>query len=234
VPGGSASLKVSFAPQKVGSASGSVAIASNAGNSNLTVPLSGSAVGAPQGQLSVSPATINVGNVTVGQSGQQTGTLSASGASVSVSAVTVGSQEFAVSGLSFPVVIPAGQSVNFTVTFSPQSSGAASTSASFASNASNSPGTATLSGTGVAAQSYNVSLSWTASASPDVAGYNVYRRTGSSGRFVQINSSLDALTTYNDDTVASGQTYYYETTAVNDSGQESAPSASVLAVIPAQ
>jgi hypothetical protein len=232
-PGQSANLNVTFAPQTLNSVTGSVAVASNASDSNLTIGLSGSATGAPQGQLSVSPGTISVGNVTVGQSGTQTGTLSATGASVSVSSATVASSEFTISGISLPLVIPAGQSANFTVTFTPQSSGVASSSAAFVSNASNSPGSATVTGTGIAAPVYSVSLSWNASSSPNISGYNVYRRTGSSGSFVKINTALDALTSYNDVSVSDGQTYYYETTAVNSSGEESSPSTSVQAVIPA-
>jgi hypothetical protein len=232
-PGQSATLSVTFTPQSLASVSGSVAIASDASNSNLTISLSGSATGAPEGQLSVSPGTINAGSVTVGQSGSATGTLSASGASVTVSSATVGSAEFTITGLSFPVVIPAGQSTSFSVTFTPQSSGVATSTASFVSNASNSPASATVTGTGVAAPVYSVSLSWNASSSPNISGYNVYRRTGASGSYVKLNGALVTPTSYLDTSVADGQTYYYETTAVNSSGEESAPSASVKAVIPA-
>ena len=58
----------------------------------------------------------------------------------------------------------------------------------------------------------------------DVAGYNVYRSTSASGSYVKINSSLDANTAYTDTSVASGHTYYYEATAVDSGGQESARS----------
>jgi hypothetical protein len=229
-PGSSVSFSVMFAPQSSGTFSGSVAISSNASNPNLSVALSGSAVGQSQGQLSVSPTTINVGSVTVGTSGTQTGTLSATGASVTVSSVSVGSSEFVISGL--PATIPAGQTANFTVTFTPQTSGIASVSASFTSNASNSPTSATITGTGVAAPVYSVNLSWAASTSPDIVGYNIYRRTGTTGSYTQINSGLNSTTTYADATVQDGQAYYYETTAVNSSNAESAPSAPVEAVIP--
>jgi fibronectin type 3 domain-containing protein len=143
----------------------------------------------------------------------------------------VGSAEFVISGL--PVTIPAGQSANFTVTFTPQASGAASVGASFTSNASNSPASATVTGTGVAAPVHTVSLSWTASTSPNIVGYNIYRRTGTTGSFTQINSGLIATTTYVDTSVADGQTYYYETTAVNSTNEESEPTTPVSAVIPA-
>jgi Abnormal spindle-like microcephaly-assoc'd, ASPM-SPD-2-Hydin len=232
-PGQSATFSVTFAPQSSGSSTGTVAIASNASNSNLVISLSGSATGSTQGQLSVSPTTIPVGSVTVGTSGTQTGSLNATGASVTVTGVTVGSSEFAISGLTFPVTIPSGQSAGFTVTFTPQSSGLASTSASFASSATNSPAAATLTGTGVAAPAYTVSLTWVASTSPNVVGYNVYRRTGTTGSFTQINTVRDGTTAYTDSSVTDGQTYYYETTAVNSSNEESAPSAAVSAKIPA-
>jgi hypothetical protein len=183
--------------------------------------------------LSVTPSTINIGNVTVGTSGTQTGTLSATGASVTVSSVSVGSSEFAVSGLAFPVTIAAGHSVNFTVTFTPQSSGLASITISFASNASNSPASATVTGTGVAAPVHTVNLSWTASTSPNIIGYNIYRRTGTAGSYAQINIVLNANTDYIDTDVVDGQTYFYETTAVNSSNEESARSTAVQVVIPA-
>jgi hypothetical protein len=230
-PGQSASFSVTFAPQSSGNFGGSMAISSNASNS-LTVSLSGSTTGSTPGLLSVSPTTINVGSVTVGKSGNQTGTLNATGASVVVTSVNVGSSEFAISGLSFPVTIPAGQSANFTVTFTPQASGVASVSVAFASDASNSPASATVQGTGVAAPIHTVSLAWNASTSPNVVGYNIYRRTGASGSYAQINTVLNPTTAYVDTAVTDGVTYYYETTAVNSSDEESAPSAPAQAVIP--
>jgi hypothetical protein len=231
-PGQSTSFSVTFAPASSGSFSGSVAIASNASNPNLNIPLSGSATGPAQGQLGISPGAINVGNVTVGTSGTQVGTLSATVSSVTVSSVSVGSSEFAISGISFPVTLAAGQSVNFTVTFTPTASGVASVAASFNSDASNSPTSVTITGTGVAAPVHSVSLSWTGSSSPNVIGYNIYRRTGNTGSFAQINSALDANTAFTDTSVADGQTYYYETTAVNSSNEESAHTSPVQAVIP--
>src|SRR5579872_536279 len=222
-PGQSVPFTMNFTPQSTGSFSGSFVITSDASNPTLNIPLSGSGTQtAAAGQLSVTPATINAGNVIVGFSGSQTGTLSASGANVTVYAVDISSSEFAVGGVSFPLTIQAGQSVNFTVSFTPQSSGVASVSASFSSSASNSPASATLTGTGVAAPSHSVSLSWNASTSPDISGYNIYRRAGTSGSFIKINSGLDPVTIYLDTAVTDGLTYYYETTAVNSSNEESA------------
>jgi hypothetical protein len=233
VPGQSASFNVTFTPQSTGNFGGSIALLSNASDPSIAISLSGSTTGSTLGQLTVSPATINAGSVTVGKSGTQTGTLNATGGSVVVTSVSVGSTEFTVSGLSFPATIPAGQTVNFTVTFTPLASGLASVSASFASDASNSPASATFQGTGVAAAIYTVSLSWNASTSPNVTGYNIYRRTGTSGGYTKINTAVNSTTSYVDTSVTDGLTYYYETTAVNSSGEESAASAAVQAVIPA-
>jgi fibronectin type 3 domain-containing protein len=77
---------------------------------------------------------------------------------------------------------------------------------------------------------HSVSLSWTDSAS--VAGYNVYRGSQSTGPFVRVNSSLDTATVYTDNSVTSGQTYFYATTAVDTRGAESAYSNVAQATIP--
>ncbi|MGC2225859.1 MAG: choice-of-anchor D domain-containing protein, partial [Candidatus Sulfotelmatobacter sp.] len=150
IPGQSTSFSVSFTPSTAGSFSGSVSITSDASNPSLTIPVSGSST---VGTLSVS-SPVAVGNVVVGASGTATGTLTASGASVTVSTVGLGGTnpgEFAISGVSFPVTVTTSTPVPFTVTFTPGASGTASATASFASNASNTPSLTSLTGTGTAA-----------------------------------------------------------------------------------
>jgi hypothetical protein len=92
--------------------------------------------------------------------------------------------------------------------------------------------TANLSITVAAAAAYSAVLSWTASTSSDVNGYNVYRSTTSGSGYVKINSSLVSEVTYTDSTVANGQTYYYVTTSVNSSNEESDYSDQQQAIIP--
>jgi len=235
-PGQSTSFNVAFAPQSAGSFSGSVSISSNASNPTLSETLSGSAIPQSQGTLSVSP--VNAGNITVGTSGTQTGTLSATGASVSVSSVGLSgtnASEFSVSGLSFPVTVTTSQPVYFTVTFTPGATGAASATASFASNGTSSSSAATLTGTGAAAPVHSVSLSWNASTSQGVTSYNVYRAvygTSSCGSYSNIGSTAGSITTYTDSLVTDGTTYCYATTAVGASGV-SGYSNLVQAAIPA-
>src|SRR5580693_6349332 len=191
-PGQHYTFTVTFAPPSTENFSGNVAIVSNASNPNLSIPLSGTGTPVPQGQLSVSPTTLAFGNVIVGTNGQLNGTLSATGQTVIVSSDNVTGSAFAVTGLSFPVTIPAGQHVQFTVTFTPSGLGAASGSVSFASNASNSPTVENFTGTGTPPPQHSVNLSWTASTSTNIIGYNVYRGVKSGGPYSKVNSVLDA------------------------------------------
>lgn len=78
---------------------------------------------------------------------------------------------------------------------------------------------------------YSTALSWDASTS-QVVGYYVYRGSQSGGPYSKLNSAPDPNTSYTDNSVQTGQTYYYVTTAVNNSGQESSYSNQVTAVIP--
>lgn len=214
--GQSITLYSTFAPQSAGTSGGSVFVSVP----GLNVPLSGMGMITTVGQLSVAPAPLNFGDVTVGTTGTHAITLSASGASVTVSSDASSNSQFVLDGAAFPFTIPAGQSVDYNVSFTPKASGTVSGSLTFSSNAA-SPPTASLTGTGTAPQ-HSVNLSWNASAG--VSGYNVYRSTSSTGTYVRINATLDANTAYTDSSVVSGQAYYYEASAVNSSGQESARS----------
>lgn len=70
---------------------------------------------------------------------------------------------------------------------------------------------------------HSVDLSWNASTSPDVSGYNLYRApfTSSCGSFSKVNAELIVSTSYTDSAVSSGGSYCYATTAVDTSSQES-------------
>jgi hypothetical protein len=227
--GQSLTFNVAFAPQASGAATGSIVISSNASRSTMSIPLSGS--GASPGQLAVSPATMTFGSVTVGASQSLTGTLTASGASVMVSSGSSNSAEFVLSGLSFPLTIAAGQSASFNVAFSPQTSGTAAGTISFASNAANGPAIDSVTGSGAPAPQHSVALSWSPSTST-VVGYNVYRGTQAGGPYAVLNSAPDATTAYTDSSVQAGATYYYVVTAVDATGTESTYSNQTQALIP--
>src|SRR6267154_2920753 len=81
---------------------------------------------------------------------------------------------------------------------------------------------------------HSVALTWIASSTPTVTGYNVYRSTVSGTGYAKINSSfvLAPLVSYTDATVLNSTTYYYVTTAVDASNVESAFSNEVAVAIP--
>jgi hypothetical protein len=223
----SVTFTVTFAPTGAGSASGTVSIVSDASNSALSIALSGT--GTAPGQLAVSPATLSFGNVVVGSSASLNGTLNATGSAVTISSDSI-ANEFTLSGLSLPVTVAAGSSASFTVTFTPKSSGAASGSLSFTSNATNSPAIQSLSGSGTPPPQHSVDLTW--NSSTNAVGYNIYRGTRSGGPYSMVNTSVDSSTAFTDNNVTAGQTYYYVVTAVDESSNESAYSSQTVAVIP--
>ena len=184
----------------------------------------------PQGTLAASPASLNFGNVAVGSSSSLSGTLTATSSDVVVSSAAWNGQGFSLSGITFPVTIPAGKTLNYTVTFAPSGAGASSGNISFASNASDGETQQAFTGTGTLA-SHSVALSWIASTST-VAGYNIYRGPQAGGPYKKLNSSLVPATSYTDTTVHSGSTYYYVATAVDPNNVESTYSGQVTAIIP--
>jgi hypothetical protein len=226
--GQSVTFTTTFAPTAAGAVNGNLSVISNASNSPLTIGLSGT--GAAAGQLTVSPTSLSFGNVAVGSNKVLTGNLNASGSAITVSSATIDNGEFVVSGFSLPLTIPAGQSVPFTVTFTPQASGAVSGTLSFGSNAANSPAVVNMTGTGTAAVQHSVTLTW--NASNDAVGYNLYRSSVSGGPYSMINSSPDGTTSYTDNSVVAGQTYFYVATAVDSNSNESGYSNQAQAVVP--
>jgi hypothetical protein len=127
--------------------------------------------------------------------------------------------------------VAAGGNCTIGVTFTPSAAGQRTATLSIADNASGSPQAVSLSGTG----SHDVILSWTASATSGVVGYNVYRGNTSGGE--NLSSPLNGSTpingiTYTDATVTAGATYYYEVMAVGSDGVQSAASNEVSATVP--
>ncbi len=226
--GQSATLTVTFSPSSAGSVSGSVSLVSNASDSTLAVPLSGT--GATQ-TLSVSPSTLSFGDVTVGSSSVLPVVVTNAGtASVTVSSVAISGAGFSFTGPALPLTLASGQDTSLSVTFDPTTaSGDVTGSLSVVSNGTNSPTVASLTAAGV--NQHSVALSWTASTSTGVTGYNVFRATVSGGPYTQLNTSEITGTTYTDTTVEAGETYYYVATAVT-STDDSAYSNQATAVVP--
>ncbi len=85
---------------------------------------------------------------------------------------------------------------------------------------------------GAGQNKHSVTLTWNASTSP-VEGYNVYRSTVPGRDYVKINAAVvQGKTSYKDETVESGKTYYYVTRSVAAKGKESADSNEATALVP--
>ena len=226
-----------FAPRSRGDSSGSISLLSDVSDPSTPVlrsEMTGTGViGVEDNGLTVDPAAMNFGTVQVGSSASQGGTLTAADDQVTIVSAVSSDPQFTLSGLAFPVTIPAWGSQGFTVAFTPQASGSASATLSFMDVSGTVPlAVESLSGVGTFSHGHSVGLSWTASTSQNVIGYNVYRGTTSGGPYTQINSVLDPSTVYTDTSVADGTTYYYVTTAVNSNNEESVYSNQAQATIP--
>jgi hypothetical protein len=181
--------------------------------------------------LSSSTSSLNFGNVSISSSSTQHIILTNVGSSdVTISQVLVAGAGFN-STASNGLTLSPGQITTLTSTFAPSASGAATGKVTVSSNASNSPASISLSGTGVAAGVHSVALSWTGAVT-GVTGYNAYASTVSGGPFVKLTSTPLTRPSYTDSSVQSDRTYYYVVTALNASDQESAYSNEVTAIVP--
>jgi Abnormal spindle-like microcephaly-assoc'd, ASPM-SPD-2-Hydin len=182
--------------------------------------------------LNPSSTSLSFGGVNVSSSGTQTVTLTNAGNStVTVSNVTVSGAGFNATGVPSGLILAPGQTAALAATFAPSGSGSVTGSVSVASNATNSPDSISLSGTGVAVMNHSVGLSWSPSTST-VIGYNTYSSAQTGGPYTKLTSTPVATTSYTDTTVQSGIIYYFVITSVDSSNMESAYSSEVSALVP--
>lgn len=185
--------------------------------------------GVAAGELALFPAALNFGAVAVGARKDQNVTLTAGDSSIRVASADWSGEGYSVSGIVFPVTIPAGQSLHFKVTFEPHQAGSSTGNIRLVSNASNSPH-AVFSGKGTQVGQHKVTLAW-ASAAVAVS-YNIYRGAAANGPYTKINVSPHPTSTFTDASVVGGETYFYMTTAVSKGGRESNYSNRVQVAIP--
>ena len=145
--GQSVSFSTKFSPTAGGAVTGNLTIASNAANSALNVPLTGT--GITPGQLTSTPTSLGFGSVATGSSASLTETLTNSGGSaLTISQITPNGTGFAFSGITLPITLGAAQSATFTVSFAPQSVGSTNGSLLITSNASDPTLSVALTGSG--------------------------------------------------------------------------------------
>jgi hypothetical protein len=237
-PNQTVTLNVQFNPKATGQATGQLTINSNSstGATGL-VQLSGTGTTTATAHLQVSTTSLPFGDVPVNSTATLTLTLTSSGtAPVTVSSAALKGTGFSDSGVNFPVTLNPNQSVTLNVQFDPSSAGAVTGQLTINSNSSTGPTIQIqLTGTGTAVQvQHEIDLNWDAPAnsSDPVAGYNIYRSTGSGGSFSKLNASPDSQESYTDSAVQSGTTYVYEIKSVDANGAESSPSNQITLSVP--
>jgi hypothetical protein len=195
----------------------------NAAGGPQTLDLTGTGA-APEVSLSATALTFASQPVAT-TSAPQAVTLSNTGnAALSISSVAI----TGANASDFPEIadtcgpsVSAADKCTIEVAFTPSAAGQRTATLSITDNASGSPQTVSLSGTGT----HCVILSWTASTTAGVVGYNVYRGTTSGGESsTPLSSTPVNGITYTDANVTAVATYYYVVTAVGSDGVESAAS----------
>jgi Abnormal spindle-like microcephaly-assoc'd, ASPM-SPD-2-Hydin len=116
------------------------------------------AAGAAIPQLMSNSTGLRFGDIVVGQTETLVVTLSNSGlTSVTIAGITVSNPSFAISNVALPLVVPAGQSVEMNLSFTPAALGWTSTAVQFSSDASNPRFRVEAAGTGVSSESITAS-----------------------------------------------------------------------------
>jgi hypothetical protein len=182
--------------------------------------------------LSATPTSVGFGSQALNTAMTQTVKITNTGtAAISITQDTVVGAGFTV-GITTPINLNPTQFVNVPVVFNPATAGTVNGSLTLKSN-----GTTVLSvplsGTGLAPLAHSVDVSWAASTSSPLQGYNVYRSTVSGGPYTKLSTTLSPTTLlFTDTSPVSGKQYFYVVTAINTSGTESAASTEVTVTIP--
>jgi len=230
--GATANCTLAFTPTVIATLTASATIISNATDASLSLSMSGSGIAATR-TLTVTPSSLNFGNEPVGSANTLSVSLKNTGNSkITVSGVSVTATDVTAGGGVSGATLAPGQTATLSVTFAPKQAETVSGSVKISSNATGSPTSLAVAGTGVASTGHSVTLNWVASTSSNVSGYNVYRATGLTGTYSKLTAAPVSALKYTDTSVVNGESYLYVVTAVNSSGVESPHSTPVTAVIP--
>jgi hypothetical protein len=237
--GQSQSFSVTFVPNAAGSAGGSLSIVSDASNPALNATLSGTGVAASS--LTASPSSLGFGNIPAGSSQTLSQTLTNSGTSIlTISQATVTGSGYSVSGMNLPVILAAGHSTAFNVTFTPSAVGPASGNLSITSNASNPNMSIPLSGNGATAGSLTASVSSLSFGSVQVGNSQTLSETltNSGGSSVTISNAAVIGTAYSTSglslpvTLGAGQNTTFSVTFTPTTGGSAAGNLSITSNAP--
>ncbi len=229
--GASCTVSVTFDPTASGSRSASVSFTDNANGSPQSLGLSGTGTSTT---VSLSPSSLSFTNqpISVTSSAQIVTLTNGGSTALSISSLTItgtNAADFAEVANTCGSSVAAGANCSIGVAFTPSTSKSETASLAIADNATGSPQTVSLSGLGI----HNVGLLWTPSSSSGVVGYYVYRGTTSGGEnSTPLNSTPISGTTFTDESVTAGSTYYYVVTAVGSDDTQSPASPESSTTVP--
>jgi len=157
-PSGNCTISITFAPGSAGNVIATLRLISNAPASPTLIGLAGEGTATAVGTLAATPASLDFGSREVNTTtpAQSLVVSNAGSATVAVSGVTV-SGDYAQSNNC--ASLASGDTCTISITFTPTTTGSRPGSVSVASNASNSPLTVNLSGTGAPIQAPVIELS---------------------------------------------------------------------------
>ena len=207
--GTSCTTSVNFKPTATGTRTGSVTITDSATGSPQTISLTGSGVSSSTPAASLSPASLSFGNQTVGaSSAAQSITLSNTGtAALSISGIAItgtNSGDFTQTH-TCGASLAAGTSCTISVTFKPTATGSRSAGVAITDNASGSPQTAALSGSGVSSSTTGPAVSL----SPASLSFgNQTVSTTSTVRYVTLSNTGNATLTFSGSFAISGDFHF--------------------------
>jgi len=170
--GATCTVSVQFKPAAAGALSASLAIADNATGSPQTVALSGTGTAASTFTVSLAPTALAFGSTAVGSTNATVGVVTVKNTgtgTVTLTSETVtgtNASSFVKSSTTCGATLAAGATCTVSVQFKPAAAGALSASLSIADNATGSPQTVALTGTGTAASSIALSVTPTSIAFP--------------------------------------------------------------------
>lgn len=153
--GASCTANVSFTPHSAASSSANLSVSSNGSASPVLVALTGAGSSTPAPAVTLSPSTVVFGSQGIGQSSAPTAvTVTNSGSApltitgISLSGANAGDFGQTSNCPASPATLPAGANCAVNVTFTPVASGTRTASLQVADNATGSPHTSSISGTG--------------------------------------------------------------------------------------
>jgi len=142
-------ISVTFTPTVSGTNSGTLTVSDNTSTSPQSIPLTGTGTGSGGSAVSLSPATQNFGSVGVGSSSSANFTLTNGTSLLTITNIaTTGNYSPTSTCPISPQTLTANTSCTITVTFNPGTTGTLAGTLTVTDSASNSPQTATLTGTG--------------------------------------------------------------------------------------